>query len=308
MTSQLRQTEAATKGVRRILRKQVGKALESLTSNGPMLADKPIHDARKRLKKVRAALRLLREALGSSVYQQENAYFRDAARPLTEVRDATVLVDTLDQLAEHFKGEVTSRALDGLRQALVKQRREVRQRVLKKEDALRLVKESLEAAQGRLAEWSVGSRGWSVVGAGLKRIYQKGRDTFITAQKNPSVENLHEWRKQVKYLWHQLEMLQPMWPPVLEELAAQAHTLGDRLGDDHDLDVLRQKLFEEPERFPDRKAVAAVVHLIDRRRAELQEEALPLGRRFYEEKPKRFADRLQGYWDAWRAEAPAEIQ
>ena len=48
--------------------------------------------------------------------------------------------------------------------------------------------------------------------------------------------------------------------------------------------------------------------LIDRRRAELQEEVLRLGRRFYADKPRAFTDRLRECWEAWRAEAPAAAQ
>src|SRR4051794_28254839 len=101
MSDRLRETESGTRGVARIMRKQTGEALEVLSGSGP-LSDEAVHDARKRLKEVRAALRLLREALGSRTYRQENACFRDAARPLSEVRDAKVLVSTLDKLAEHL--------------------------------------------------------------------------------------------------------------------------------------------------------------------------------------------------------------
>src|SRR4051794_31867359 len=98
-------SEPGAADVGRILRKQVGKALEALNTDGP-LADEVVHDARKRLKKARALLRLLREALGPRIYRRENACLRDAGRPLTEVRDAKVLVDTFDELAEHCDYQV----------------------------------------------------------------------------------------------------------------------------------------------------------------------------------------------------------
>lgn len=304
MADQLRETESGTRGVRRLVRKQTRKALETLDSNHS-LSDEAVHDARKRLKRVRAALRLVRTALGSRVYDRENAGFRDAARPLTEVRDAKVLIDTLDKLTEHFGEQVDGSALEDVRRGLRAHQREVRRRVLKEDNALEPVKESLEAARERVEKWSVGTRGWSVLGAGLRRVYRSGRDAFAVAQEDPSVENLHEWRKQAKYLWHELQVFQPIWPPIMEELAEQAHTLGDHLGDDHDLAVLRQKLQEEPERFPDRATVDLLTALIDRRRSELQEQALALGRRLYDEKPKAFVGRLEGYWHTWRSEAPA---
>jgi CHAD domain-containing protein len=282
----------------------VGKALEALGGGGRRLSDEAVHDVRKRLKKVRAGLRLLREALGPGLYRRENASFRDAARPLTEVRDAKVLVETLDALAGHDGGDIDPKVRSGVRQALLHARREVRQCVLGDADALKAVEESLHAAKERAADWPVGRRGWSVLGEGLKRVYKAGRDAYRLALDEPLEENLHEWRKQAKYLWHQLEVLRPVWPEVMEDLAERAHDLSHYLGDDHDLAVLRQTLLGGPAPIPDPAALALLVGQIDRRRAELQEQARALGRRLYEEKPKRFARRLEGYWRAWRAEAP----
>jgi RNA polymerase sigma-70 factor (ECF subfamily) len=43
--------------------------------------------------------------------------------------------------------------------------------------------------------------------------------------------------------------------------------------------------------------------LIDRRRTELGQEAMLLGRGFFEDRPRRFARRLKGYWKTWRRPA-----
>jgi hypothetical protein len=45
---------------------------------------------------------------------------------------------------------------------------------------------------------------------------------------------------------------------------------------------------------------------VERRREELQEQALPLGERLYEETPKQFTRRLKAYWRAWRSERAGE--
>ena|ERR1700730_10683395 len=97
MTAVLVQSEAGAKGARRILRRQLEKALESLAVR--RLTDERVHDARKRIKKARAATRLLRDALGKGAYTRENAALRDVARPLSQVRDSRVLLDTLEFLA-----------------------------------------------------------------------------------------------------------------------------------------------------------------------------------------------------------------
>ncbi len=299
MANQLARKRSGTQGVLHILRTQLEKTIERLQGDPP-LADEAIHDARKRLKKVRAGLRLLREVLGTRLYRQENACFRDAARPLSEVRDARVLVDTLDALAKGFPGEVEAKALRELRQGVVERQGEVRRHL--SEDVLASVRTALGEAHQRMEDWPVGRHGWSVLGAGLKRVYKAGRSAFRAALKDPSEENLHEWRKQAKYLRYQVGFLRPLWPAMLEELEDQAHVLGDHLGDDHDLAVLCGVLEEEVARFPDRVAVAALAGAIDGRRAELQEQAWTVGRRLYGEKPRRFTRRLGRWWRVWRSE------
>jgi CHAD domain-containing protein len=208
-------------------------------------------------------------------------------------------MSTLERLVEHFGDRAHVPDVDGVRRALQEHHQEVCQH-MQEEGNLGAVMAALRTARARAKQWPVGQQGWSVLGAGLKRIYRSGRDAFAMAQEDPSEDNLHEWRKQVKYLWHQLQVLRPLQPALMKTLADQAHALADALGDDHDLAVLHQKLLAEPERFPDRATVHALAGLIGLRRAELQEQAFALGHRLYKEKPTMFVDRLQEYWRHWR--------
>jgi CHAD domain len=70
-------------------------ATETLRSGD---GDEAVHAARKACKCIRAALRLLRQWLGPEVYRRENKRIRDAAKPLTAVRDAFILRTTLRRL------------------------------------------------------------------------------------------------------------------------------------------------------------------------------------------------------------------
>src|SRR5262249_44977119 len=105
---------------------------------------------------------------------------------------------------------------------------------------------------------------------------------------------------------YQFQVLQALRPDVMEKLAAQADDLGTHLGDDHDLAVLTEKLRADTGPVPDRAAAEKLTPFIEGRRTELQEQAWDLGHQLYEEKPKRFADRLKGYWHAWRCDAAAK--
>jgi hypothetical protein len=82
--------------------------------------------------------------------------------------------------------------------------------------------------------------------------------------------------------------------------------MGELLGDDHDLAVLRRMLTDDPARFGGEGETEMLLALIDRRRVELEQEAFSLGGRFFQEKAGEFTRRLKGYWKKWRAQAGRE--
>ena len=292
----MKQGEPGTHRARRITRDRINSALESLERK---TNDDSIHAARKELKKARATLRLLRDALGKAAYKKENAALRDAARPLSEVRDGRVLLDALSSLLKYYGAPAAALPLGRFRRVLDRSHRESRNNVLGKPGPLRDARQRLRDVRSRSGRWHVGRHGWSVLGAGLKRTYSRGRDAFRRARVQPDDERLHEWRKQTKYLWHQLQVLEPLWPGQLGELADESHELADLLGDDHDLAVLRDRALEARELFPDAASHNALLALIARSRARLQDKALQLGQRLYEERPGAFTARLGRYWRDW---------
>jgi CHAD domain-containing protein len=94
--SELQPDKSGLREVRRILLEWIAAAAATLGKK--KITDADIHDARKQLKKARAALRLLRRSIGEIAYRRENAALRDAARPLGVARDSRVLVAAFDAL------------------------------------------------------------------------------------------------------------------------------------------------------------------------------------------------------------------
>jgi CHAD domain-containing protein len=299
MAFELQSDQKLGKGTRRIARGQMEKALEMLSGKSGESRSEAVHEARKCFKKIRAVLRLVRPWSGDAAYRRENRAFRDAGRPLTEVRDTKILIETLDKLIEHFAG----RSFDEVREELQADRRAVQRRVLEKEGAEAIVAAAVRAGCRRLEQWTDLPNRWPVVGDGLKQTYKKASEAFAEATADPTDENLHECRKQVKYLRYQLEIMRPAWPELMDDLVEQVDRMGQLLGDDHDLVVLRQKLASDPDRFGGASTVETLVALMDRRRTELQHEAKLLGERLLTEPPKEFAGRIKAYWKAWCTES-----
>lgn len=93
--------------MRRIARGQIDLAVELLESADGCELDEAIHESRKAFKRVRALVCLARDALGDETYRRENETFRDAGRALASVRDARVMVDTLEDLTGSTRWKIS---------------------------------------------------------------------------------------------------------------------------------------------------------------------------------------------------------
>ena len=297
MTAPLTAQEGDARGVRRILCEQIDEALEALAAK--RVSDDDIHVARKSIKKARATLRLIRDAIPVSAYRRENTALRDAARPLSAIRDAKILLDALDRLARLYGPAGKQSAPAAFRHALVRQRNEI-QRKTPKALSARRAREALSAARRRISRSKLKSGGWPSLCPGLERVYRQGRKAMSHSRRHPSADSLHEWRKQTKYLWHQLQTLCPLSPGRVGEFADQAHKLADYLGDDHDFAVLREKVIAQPKAFPGPGGAGALLALIERCQQQLRGKAFVVGRRIYAEKPAAFVARFGRYWRRWQ--------
>ena len=308
MTYRLRDEDAPSAGLRRSAQEELDDAMRHLTEGldaDPVVA---VHEARKSVKKLRALLRLARRELGEETYARENAALRDAGRRLSETRDADVLLQTFDGLADRAVGHLPQTALTRIRGALRGRRRRASPATLRR--LAGAVAGELAVIRDRSAEWHLERDDWRLVARGLGRAYARGAAALPRTGSAPTVEELHDWRKRVKDLWYHTRLLKPIWPGVLEATAEEAHQLSELLGDDHDLAMLRERLTTDPaftEALP--ADLEPLIELIDARRAELLEQARLLGRRLYAEKPKAFERRMRRYWNAWRAdvERPAPV-
>jgi CHAD domain-containing protein len=274
---------------RDILVRQLGGAVEELGGSKPN-----IHGARKQLKRARATLRLLRPAIEDQSYRRENVAARDGARPLSTARDEEVMNEALDGLLERFGAAASGVNTPQLRQSLHKGPRAKGSGL--SAGQLNKIKTALKRSAQRVRAWKLETEGWACIASGLRVTYRRARHALRRARTQRATDDLHEWRKQTKYLWHQLQILTPLAPGPVGELADEFHHLADYLGDEHDLAVLRGRLS------------GPVTDLIERRREELQDKAFALGARLYTEKSKAFVHELQQHWNAWERRRSARHQ
>jgi CHAD domain-containing protein len=294
--------EPVDAGVRRILTAQVDDAISQLRGEAGTDPVEAVHEARKDMKKIRSALRLVRHEIGDDVWRRENDHYRDISRTLSGFRDAEILVEALDGLAERFGPQAEGR-FDSLHEQLEKENRAAHDDG-SVERAMVEAAAGLAAGRGRIAGLPLGGDGWELIGPGLHRAYRRGRKRLGAAKEEASVTSLHELRKRVKDLWYQVRLLRDADEQMLGSLADHAHDLSDHLGDDHDLALLRETVQRRRAAFSEPGDKRHLLDEIDARRGELQFAAISLAERIYAEKPKRFTKRIEKRWEAWRERRP----
>jgi CHAD domain-containing protein len=300
MSFRLRVDETIEEGIKRIIGEQITKAVAEV--DDPRLdAHETVHQVRKRCKKIRGFLRLVRSALEEGTYAEENAWFRDASRPLSHVRDARALVESYDALMERFGDQVERRTFAPVRRALTLRCRDIAAKEADLDARLVEFKEAMHAARERMSSWHCRACGFQALASNLKKTYRRGRQAMAKAYVKERREDFHEWRKRVKYHWYHMRLLRDVWRPVMQERSDQVKELSDGLGDEHDLTVFHQILADELDTFGDPERVTLLINLINVRSAEFRFQARYLGKQVYAEKPGQLVRRLERYWDAWHA-------
>ena len=303
----LRDDEYVPDGLRRIAREQLTAAHDELDGASKRSLDDAVHETRKHLKRLRTSLRLARGALADETYQRENTAFRKTGRRLSASRDAQVRLQTLDALTSRFEDELAPRITAGLRARLVDEHERATARLHEDDTDVQAALAELDDARARTPAWRLQDDGFDAVSPGLKRIYRRGRKRMRAARDEPTAATFHEWRKRVKDLRYATQIVRVAQPKRLKRIGRAANELGDLLGDDHDLAVLRDYAEAHPQCFGDDESREALLAVIDRRSAQLREQALDCGARLYKRSPKRFTRAIERGWKKRAAADPRPV-
>lgn len=301
--------ESLAGGLRRLSVAQFEHALEGF--NDPAVPpDVAVHEMRKSTKRVRALLRMVRAGIGEKVYHFENDALRDTSAMVAGVRDGAVMVKSVERLRDRYKRLLAPGVFQTTHERLKQRHQRLASRVLEDDEILGQIQNVLYKARSRYAAWPVDpadprsgkyvlSHRFAAIGPGIGATYSQGRDEMKVSFDQPLSENFHAWRKRVKYLRHQMEIVAPLWWEVVGGLAVSLDTLGEVLGEEHDLAELTRLATSVPDLVPDPDERSLLVSLAHHRRQELQGAARVMGSRIYAESPEQFTRRLGAYWRAW---------
>lgn len=293
-------TETVQEALHRVAREQTDRALAEI-DDGDLGPHEIVHQVRKRCKKVRALARLVRKAF--EAYSDTNAAFRDAARRISDLRDAKVRVDTFDRLVAEHDEALDISALRPIRQTLVAHRESMRHAQVESGEVLRKVRADLVAIRDGVGDWRLDGSpdeiSFDAVAGGFAKTYRRARNRMADAYEEPSAERFHEWRKRAKYHRYQVRLLRPLWPAVMNAWRHSLHDLTDLLGDGNDLTELGRA--GEPLDAAGDEARSVLRALIERRRRELWQEARELGEMHFVDPAETVVARLRSVWRSARS-------
>ena len=288
--------------VKRIARHQVRQAIDELGGFGDH-PEQAIHECRKHCKKIRGLARLVRPALGPQ-YRPANNAFRDASSRLSKYRDAHALLATFDAVIVPTGAERSTPGLEQVRAGLERRATEASQHLRRDrssvDDALRLLAEGHRL----IDQWRLDPGGYRPAIDGLNDTYRTGRQALEATLAGPTAEAFHEYRKQVKYTWYHLRLLDDLAPSMLGSAKACAGALAETLGQVNDLAVMSEWLEAEPGDLGGAGGQAETLRLIHNRQADLQTRSISVALRLHGEEPTAFAKRIDRYWAIWREHGP----
>ena len=288
MGFRLKLREPLPDGLKRVFREQMESALE-LCRHPAKQRGVTVHEVRKHLKKLRAAMRLAIPEVGKDRHAREDCCVRKIGRLVSDLRDAQVRLQTLIQLRDETAKRPENSPFPRIEELLSLERESFSAAFAGwQKQAI----PQLERVETRLLKWPLEDLTWKQVCGAVVKIYKRGRRGLAKTIDDPEPENFHAWRKRVKDLCYQLRILQPLNRVVLTEMAHDAEVLGELLGREHDLNFLWARLEKESSDEALREELAQLEKLIRKRGKRLRTNALELGRRFYAERVKAFAKRI----------------
>lgn len=280
--------QPADEEVRRVVTDRLVQAEASLASGTP----KGVHETRKRLKELRALLRLLQGALGKRAFASRNRRLRDLGRELSSLRDSAALVESWDKLGESDRKRFASPAMKRVRQRLQER---ADQQIAAASGHPELLQE-LATLREDVAGWKLAGQSFALFARGLEDHYKAGRQALKTARDKPTDDTLHDWRKRVKDHWYHTQLLTAAWPTEFKTRQKNLKRLSEYLGDDHDLAVMQLLLTSEPILFGASNTRQAIAESLVLQRERLQAKAFSLGLRLYLDKPTVLAERWRDLW------------
>jgi CHAD domain-containing protein len=280
---------------RRLILEQIRSSREIL-SDPDLDDDKRIHEVRKCFKRIRAVLRLIRDAIGYSNYYRENVFFRDLGGSLSAARDAGVIFERGEYMLNEFPELENDKSFGEFLSGLEKEKNR-KTREIKNKNLFTQVDDQLNQSIQRFEKLSIQNSGFGVIAGGLKRMYKHGRKYLKKLRKESDSETIHNLRKRSKYLWYHMQLIQPVYPKLIGAHEKTLDKISEELGFYRDVYLFLKRFRKEGFYKNNPEMGKKIEEYYERVSLESLNTAAIEAEKFFMEKPGAFVRRFKKYWE-----------
>lgn len=294
MAFRLKQGAPIAVEVRRIVLRQLELAISELHSVGDPQSDEAVHDARRRVKKIRAIIRLVGPVLNGSGRSIDHDLSR-VSRLLAPVADGQGVVETLEELARRYGKTLPKPTLEAARVGVIRNSARADHEA-EARGIVKIAAGTLRHERKRIKHWKLDARGFKAIGPGLEDSYRRARRMMIHAWSKPRPTRFHTWRRSVKEHWFHVRLLEGRCGNHLLAHQRRIEALDGILGEYHNVILLRDVLVKDTALTRDE--VARCLRVVARYQRVLRRHAETLGVRVFTERPRGFVRRVHRLWRA----------
>ena len=203
----------------------------------PLDAEERVHEIRVALKKLRAILRLMRLEVTKETFLREDLTLKRAANQLSPYRDAAVIRKTLRKALRNCGSKAQKRLgpwVDDIPPAPNGNSSRVEEGTNQEHEApaVRTINHFIRwggAAGQRLASDPMRLQ------RGMKWTYERARKKYQKAVKSGDPHDFHDCRMWTKWLFLQIQAVEPLLPPPMAAFLRPFERLQEDLGRHHDI-------------------------------------------------------------------------
>lgn len=292
MGFRLRTDESVSDGLRRLAVKNLRAAGEELRRIAE--SNEAIHNARKRVKKVRAIAHLVSKDHGRHLKRSRHE-LRAVNHRLSAVRDAEATLEILEAIRGHAPTAVSEHTFARVRRMLIGHKNELI-RAARHDRTFERAAKDLRQLQKQSKRWRTRHDDFAAIARGMRSTHRRGRAAMARALETRLDDAFHQWRKAIKTLWYELRLLEACGAERIQKDIAALDAAEVLLGDDHNVTVLRSRLTRAATTLPqpDIEALrAAATHFQD----ELRRRAIAKARPIFRTASKEYVRRIETAWN-----------
>ncbi|MDG6774262.1 CHAD domain-containing protein [Thiomicrorhabdus sp. ZW0627] len=237
-----------------------------------------IHDLRVTFKRLRAYWRLVRDSVDKPVFEAADRRIKYTAKLLGGQRDQYVLFDSLSLILDRLEGSERMVAESLLRQLNHSLNTNFKTLSIRWSTVISSLQLERSVWSGLDFE-SIKNR--SIQKALHKSVTRSLRLSEQAVHKKADTEKRHRWRKWVKYVFYQLKLLKGLGVKSKKQSVRKLDELGNLLGIEHDMDLLKDFLQQGFDSTESRETLARIVEACEQYQKQLRKQVKHLAEGLY---------------------------